>query len=132
MHYQSPTGSVQSISFTAPTSTQAGQTVALSATANSGLVVTFSSQTPAICSVSGTQVTTLAAGTCTIAADQAGDTTHWTAAPTVTQSFTVTSSGGGGGGSGNDADVPIPGWALALLGLLLMDTMRRAQRKSAH
>jgi hypothetical protein len=41
--------------------------------------------------VSGTTVTLLTVGTCTIAANQAGDTTY-AAAPTVTQSFAVLQS----------------------------------------
>ena len=42
--------------------------------------ITYSSLTTGICTVSGTTVTMLAPGTCTIAADQAGDANH-TAAP---------------------------------------------------
>jgi YVTN family beta-propeller protein len=44
----------------------------------SGNPVVFSSLTPATCSVTGTQMTTVASGTCTLAADQAG-TTHYNA-----------------------------------------------------
>ncbi len=50
--------------------------------------VTFSSTTPLVCTVIGNTVTIVAAGTCTIAADQAGDT-FWNSAPTVARSFTV-------------------------------------------
>ncbi|MFM5917119.1 MAG: autotransporter domain-containing protein [Novosphingobium sp.] len=60
----------------------------LAATASSGLTVTFSSNTPATCSVSGTTVSLLAVGTCTIAANQAGNGSYQ-AAPTVTQSFSI-------------------------------------------
>jgi hypothetical protein len=60
----------------------------LSATASSGLTVTFSSTTPGVCTESGSTVTILAAGTCSIAASQAGNSTY-AAAPTVTRSFTV-------------------------------------------
>lgn len=59
-----------------------------SATASSGLTVTFSSLTSAVCSISAGTVSLIAAGTCTIAADQAGDT-GYAAASRVTQSFTV-------------------------------------------
>jgi hypothetical protein len=61
----------------------------VSATATSGLPVSFSSLTAAVCTVSGTQVSLHAAGTCTIRASQAGDAT-WAAAPNVDQSFEVT------------------------------------------
>ncbi len=54
----------------------------------SGNPVTFASQTASVCAVSGDLVTILAAGTCTIAADQAG-ATNYNAAPQVTRSFTV-------------------------------------------
>jgi outer membrane protein OmpA-like peptidoglycan-associated protein len=60
----------------------------MSATSNSGLTVSFSSQTPSVCTVSGTTVTVVGVGTCTVAADQAGDATY-SAAPTATRSFTV-------------------------------------------
>jgi hypothetical protein len=60
----------------------------ISANATSGLSVTFSSLTPSICSVSGTQVTLLAGGACTIRAAQAGNASYL-AAPNVDRSFTV-------------------------------------------
>jgi hypothetical protein len=63
--------------------------VTVSATASSGLAVSFSSLTTAICTTSGTTVTLVAAGTCTIAANQAGSAAY-DAAPQVTQSFEVT------------------------------------------
>lgn len=55
------------------------------ATASSGLPVSYSVTTPAICSLAGTTVTMIATGTCTIAANQAGNV-NFLAAPTVTQS----------------------------------------------
>ena len=66
----------------------------LNATATSGLAVSFSSSTPTICTVSGSTVTLLAAGTCTITAEQAGGGAFGAAAP-VTQSFSVSSSSSG-------------------------------------
>ncbi len=60
----------------------------LSATASSGLPVSFSSSTPAVCTVAGNTVTLAATGTCTIAADQSGNG-GIAAASQVTQSFTV-------------------------------------------
>ena len=64
---------------------------ALSATASSGYTVSFASNTPTVCSVSGFSgniVTIIASGGCSIAASQVGDSTY-AAAPAVTQSFTV-------------------------------------------
>lgn len=58
------------------------------ATASSGLPVTYSVTTPAICSLTGTTVTMIAPGTCTLAANQAGNA-NFLAAPTVTQSVTL-------------------------------------------
>jgi hypothetical protein len=83
------TGLPQSISFSAIAPLTINGTSTLSASATSGLAVTFSSQTPQVCSVSAGVVTGLTAGDCTVAADQAGDTSHWAAAPTVTQTVTV-------------------------------------------
>ena len=61
---------------------------ALSATASSGLTVAFTSATTGVCTVSGTTVTLVAPGTCTINANQAGDATR-AAAPQVQRSFSI-------------------------------------------
>jgi hypothetical protein len=61
----------------------------VSATATSGLTVSFASTTPAVCTVSGTTVTLVATGTCTIRATQTGNANYAAATP-VTQSFQVT------------------------------------------
>lgn len=80
----------QSISFTGPASQSFGPTlVPLTATASSGLPVTFSSTTLSVCTVSGSNVTMVTTGTCTINANQAGNAT-FLSAQTVTQSFGIT------------------------------------------
>ncbi|CAN5165613.1 hypothetical protein BH11PSE11_BH11PSE11_18100 [soil metagenome] len=58
------------------------------ATASSGLAVSYSSTSPAVCSVAGSTVTIITAGTCTIAANQSGDATR-AAAAQVTQNITI-------------------------------------------
>jgi alpha-tubulin suppressor-like RCC1 family protein len=63
----------------------------LSASATSNLAIVFSSLTPSTCTVSGATVTLVAAGTCTIAADQPGDSTY-AAAPQVRRSFQIAAS----------------------------------------
>jgi hypothetical protein len=79
----------QSITFPDPDDAAfPADSVELDASASSGLAVTFTSSTPLVCEVSGTTVTVLHAGTCTIDADQAGNA-DWNAAPQVSQSFTV-------------------------------------------
>jgi hypothetical protein len=79
----------QTISFSGPSAkTLLDSPVAISATASSGLAVTFSSTTPLVCTVAGASVTLLATGSCVIDADQAGNATY-AAAPQVQQSFTV-------------------------------------------
>ncbi|MHB8448261.1 MAG: beta strand repeat-containing protein [Rudaea sp.] len=65
-----------------------GGTFAVSATATSGLAVAFSSTTPGVCTVAGSTVTIVSAGTCTIAANQAGNT-NYSAAPTVSDNITI-------------------------------------------
>ena len=69
-----------------------GSSGLVSATSNgSSNPVTFTSTTPSVCTVSGlngSTVTGVAAGTCTVAADQAS-TANYSAAPQVTQSFTI-------------------------------------------
>jgi hypothetical protein len=57
----------------------------------SGLAVTFNSSTPLVCATGGTNgatVTIVAAGTCTIAADQGGDP-NYKPAPQLTPSFVI-------------------------------------------
>ena len=66
--------------------------VTVSATASSALAVTFTTTTPTVCTPSGTNgamIVLLAAGTCTVSANQAGNTIY-NAAAAVNQSFTVT------------------------------------------
>ena len=60
----------------------------LSATASSGLPVTFTSRTPVVCTVSGVLLSMLSAGTCIIAADQAGNGVY-VRAETVAQYFKI-------------------------------------------
>ena len=88
VHYQPAIGQVQTIDFTQPASVPVGSSFTLSATASSGLPVTFSSQTATVCAVAGDVVTTVGAGTCTVLARQAGDVGYWQPVST-TRSFTV-------------------------------------------
>jgi hypothetical protein len=65
--------------------------ITVNATASSGLAVTFSTTTPAVCAASGRNGATirlLAAGTCSVTAQQGGDARYNAAAP-ATRSFTV-------------------------------------------
>lgn len=67
---------------------------AITASSTSSLVVTFSSLTTTVCTTSGPNgatVTVLTIGTCTIRAEQAGDT-NFNAATPVPQSFNVTAA----------------------------------------
>src|SRR6266481_97434 len=51
--------------------------------------VTFASSTPDVCSVTGNTATVITAGTCTLTANQLGDT-NYSAAPTLTASVIIT------------------------------------------
>lgn len=94
----------QTISFTPPASKTLGEPdFAISATGgDSGNPVTLNSTTSGICTVSGSTVTLVSAGTCTIAANQTGNDNYNTATEvsgtiTVTRlpvSFTGSTSGG--------------------------------------
>jgi hypothetical protein len=80
---------LQTISFSAPSNRNLGAgPVSLNATASSGLAVAYSSSTPSVCTVSGNSVSLLAAGTCTITANQAGNSLT-APAPAVTRSFSI-------------------------------------------
>jgi hypothetical protein len=65
-----------------------GGTVSVSATATSGLTVSFTSLTSAVCTVSSGTVSMVKAGTCTIRASQVGDS-NYNAAPDVDRSFEI-------------------------------------------
>lgn len=79
----------QTITFANPGAQNFGSTPTLSATATSGLTVSFSSSTTGVCTItSGGALTFVTAGTCTIDADQAGNAST-NAAPTVSHSFAV-------------------------------------------
>lgn len=71
-----------------PSTLTVGSTTTASAFATSGLSVTFTSMTSGTCTVSGSTVTGVAAGTCVIAANQAGNTIYGVA-PQVTTTITV-------------------------------------------
>jgi hypothetical protein len=61
----------------------------VTATASSGLLVSLTSTTQAVCTVSGLSISVVGVGMCTIQAAQAGNNSY-SAAPSVTRSFTVT------------------------------------------
>ncbi|MFI0398985.1 MAG: hypothetical protein ACH34X_07895 [Thiolinea sp.] len=92
---QSVTGhfkQVQTVAFDAATPTSktfgdAAFAVTVTTTA-SGLTATLGSSTPTVCSVSANTVTLLAAGTCTLTANQAGND-NYAAATEVTKNITV-------------------------------------------
>lgn len=66
--------------------------VPLTATSSSGLAVSYTSNTGSICTIVGTTVNKIAAGTCTIVASQAGNA-NYLAATSVTQSFAIVAAG---------------------------------------
>src|SRR5207237_488143 len=82
----------QTITFTNPGTQSIDQSpITLTATASSGLAVSFTSATASVCTSGGTNgatITFVTIGTCTINANQAGNTS-WNAAPQNQQSFTI-------------------------------------------
>jgi hypothetical protein len=79
----------QTITFAPITGTEDALTsLGLSATASSGLAVSFTSTTPKVCTVSGNAASLLFPGNCTIEASQAGDDS-WESALPVHRTFTV-------------------------------------------
>jgi len=83
----------QTISFTSTAPSNAsigGSTYAVAATASSGLTVSFTiaAASASVCSISGSTVSFISSGTCTVNADQAGSA-NFNAAPQAQQSFSV-------------------------------------------
>jgi hypothetical protein len=81
----------QTITFNNPGAQTVGTPLQLTASASSGLAVSFNSQTTSVCTVSGTTATFIAAGTCTIQASQGGNANYQAATP-VSQSFQVSAA----------------------------------------
>ena len=81
----------QSITFNPGATANVGTPVSLSASASSGLAVTFTTSSPSVCTVSGATLTLIGTGTCTVNADQAGNST-FAAATRVTRQITVNSA----------------------------------------
>ncbi len=81
----------QTITFVPAATGTVGTPMVLSASASSGLAVTFTSSPASVCTVSGTTLTLLAAGTCTVNANQAGNTSY-SAATQVSRSITVSAA----------------------------------------
>lgn len=109
----------QTISFTPPPSKKLGDDpFIISATASSGLSINFTSTTTSICTVSGNTVSLINIGTCTIAADQSGDSNH-AAAPQVTANITINRTTQ----VPNSVPTSIPTlsqWGVILLSIMLM------------
>lgn len=83
-----PTAS-QSITFVNPGSQSFGSSPTLTATASSGLAVTFTSATTGVCTItSAGMLTTVTTGSCTINVNQAGNS-QYQAAPQVSQTFAI-------------------------------------------
>lgn len=79
----------QTITFNNPGPQNFGTTPTLTATASSGLTVSFSSSTTAVCTItSGGALTFIATGNCSINANQGGNGTY-SPAPQVSQQFAV-------------------------------------------
>lgn len=78
----------QNITFDAIPAEPVGAQITLTATATSGLPVSFSTTTPTVCVVSASSATVLTVGKCTIQANQAGNSAY-SPAPSVPQSFTA-------------------------------------------
>lgn len=85
------TALAQTITFNPIPNQVQGTKLTLTASASSGLPVTFTSLTTGVCTVSGNTATLTNPGTCTIQASQPGNSVYAAATP-VSQSFTVTAA----------------------------------------
>jgi hypothetical protein len=82
----------QSITFDTPQGmTVGGAAQVIAATATSSLTVTLTSTTTGICTVSGSVITAVASGTCSITASQSGNA-NYAAATDVIRTFTIAAS----------------------------------------
>lgn len=89
----------QRIRFTSappPGASTGGPTYSVSAQSSSDLQVSLTTAAPSVCMISNSLVSFLSAGTCTIDANQAGDS-EFDPAPQAQQSFSVAAASGGSG-----------------------------------
>ena len=83
------TPAVQTITFGQPAAQVInGGPLAVAPTASSGLTPSLASDTPTVCSVSGTSIAFLTTGVCTVTATQTGNANYGAASP-VTRSFDI-------------------------------------------
>lgn len=129
---KAPAPQTISYSSTPPIPAVVGAPYTAVATATSGLPVALTSTTPTVCTVDAAGVVSLLApGTCSLAADQAGDSA-WLAAPQVLQSFVVTAAPVITPPVVTTGPAPVPTMhplALALMGLLAALVGGRALRR---
>ena len=121
----------QTISFTSPGNQTLGTAPGpLVASASSGLVVSITSNTPAVCNASGTTLTLVAVGTCTLTANQAGNATY-APATSVVQSVTVAAAPvelfANGGFETPGASTPANAWLAAASGYSLSSDAHSGQ-----
>jgi hypothetical protein len=81
----------QTLSFTTtpPSPAYAGNSYSVAATSSLGLTPAFSSMSTNVCTVAGSSVSLIGTGTCTVAANQPGQSPDKLPAPQITQSFAV-------------------------------------------
>ncbi|MDX1914062.1 MAG: DNRLRE domain-containing protein [Methylophilus sp.] len=89
VHYQAASGLTQTVDFNPPVTLPVSSVTSLNATASSGLPVTFTSLTTSTCQVIGSDLSTIASGTCNIQASQVGSVGFIQPA-SVTKTVTVT------------------------------------------
>lgn len=104
----------QTISLSGVGSIAVGASATVLATASSGLTVSLSTSTPAICRLNGSVLTGLAAGTCAVLAAQGGDATY---RPATTASLSILIGSSGGADQGSNPGFSYPqslngGWNL--------------------
>jgi len=85
-------GEAQTITFASPTAPAVGNTASLTATASSGLTVGFAASPSSVCTVSGTTLTAVNSGSCTITASQTGNST-FAAAASVPHTISINGAG---------------------------------------
>lgn len=94
----------QTIEFGSVSNLAVSATVAVTATASSGLPVALSSASPTVCSLAGNTVTGVSPGSCTLLAEQSGND-MFNAAPTASVSFDISAPTSNGGNAGAQPDV---------------------------
>jgi Putative Ig domain/FG-GAP repeat len=83
----------QTITFAPPSTATIGSSITLNGVASSGLLISYSINTPSVCTSTGAELKFISTGSCSVTPIQSGDN-NWFAAPSIPRAIIVLAPGG--------------------------------------